>query len=169
MHTTQALRSAAAFFLVTFSTAFLMTIGIRLTGWFSHAPVITPEAGEGLGIAIMIGVVTLAVGAALRRLEPVEIRSALLGAASVLLAIPLSLAALTHTWEASTFVISGFGVLALAAGLLVARGISEELDEEEALTAPPVVETRRVVEARPQVVEERRVAAARPHVLEETE
>jgi hypothetical protein len=167
MHTTQALRSAAAFFLVTFSTAFLMTIGIRLTGWFSHAPVITPEAGEGLGIAIMIGVVTLAVGAALRRLEPVEIRSALLGAASVLLAIPLSLAALTHTWEASTFVISGFGILALAAGLLVARGISEELDEEEGVA--PVVKNRRLIETRAPVVEERRVVGVRPHVLEETE
>ncbi len=166
MYTTQALRSAAAFFLVTFSTAFLMTIGIRLTGWFSHAPVITPEAGEGLGIAIMIGVVTLAVGAALRRLEPVEIRSALLGAASVLLAIPLSLAALTHTWEASTFVISGFGLLALAAGLLVARGISEEHDEEEGVA--PVVKARRVIEEPAPVVEERIITRSTPHVLEES-
>jgi hypothetical protein len=76
-------------------------------------------------------VVTLAVGAALRRLEPLEIRSALLGAASVLLAIPLSLAALTQVWETSTWVISGFGVLALSAGLLVARSLSTRLDSVE--------------------------------------
>jgi hypothetical protein len=131
MRTTQALRSAAAFFLVTFSAAFLMTIGIRLTGWFTHAPNIGPQAQEGLGVAIMLGVVTLAVGAALRRLEPLEIRSALLGAASVLLAIPLSLAALTQVWETSTWVISGFGVLALSAGLLVARSLTTRLDSVE--------------------------------------
>ncbi len=133
MHRSQALRSAAAFFLVTFSTAFLMTIGIRLTGWFSHAPSIPPEATEGLGIAIMVGVVTLAVGAALRRLEAIEIRSALLGAASVLLAIPLSLAALTRVIETSTFLISGFGILLLAGGLLVAnslRGAREAIESD---------------------------------------
>ncbi len=169
MRSTHALRSATAFFLVTFSAAFLMTIGIRLTGWFTHAPVIAPDAQQGLGVAIMAGVVTLAVGAALRRLEPLEIRSALLGAASVLLAIPLSLAALTQTWEPSTLVVSGVGILALTAGLMVARGISEGLDEEEAESPPPVVETRRVVQPRPQLVEERRVVVARPHVLEETE
>lgn len=121
----QALRSAAAFFLVTFSAAFLMTIGIRLTGWFTHPPEISPRVTEGLGVAIMLGVVTLAVGAALRRLEAIEIRSALLGAASVLLSIPLSLAALTQTVDTSTFVISGFGLLLLGFGLLVANSLRE--------------------------------------------
>jgi hypothetical protein len=135
MHTTQALRSAAAFFLVTFSSAFLMTIGIRLTGWFTHPPIISPKATETLGVAIMIGVLILAVGTAVRRLEAHEVRSALLGGASVLLSIPLSLAALTQTWETSTWVISGFGVLALAAGLLVARGLSTRLDAVENRTA----------------------------------
>ena len=129
--TSNAIRSAVAFFLVTFSVAFLMTIGIRLTGWFTHAPNISAAAQEGLGIAIMVGVVTLAVGAALRRLEAIEIRSALLGAASVLLAIPLSLAALTRTFDTSTWVIVGFGVLALAAGLLVAYGLRQRLGFED--------------------------------------
>ena len=80
-------RSATAFFLVTFSTAFLMTIGMRLTGWFTRAPVISVEQNKGLGIAIMIAVMTLAIGAGLRRMEVAELRSALLGAASVLLAL----------------------------------------------------------------------------------
>ena len=129
--TSNAIRSAVAFFLVTFSVAFLMTIGIRLTGWFTHAPNISPAAQEGLGVAIMVGVVTLAVGAALRRLEAIEIRSALLGAASVLLAIPLSFAALTRTFDTSTWVIVGFGLLALAAGLLVAYGLRQRLGFED--------------------------------------
>jgi len=133
-HRRQALRSAAAFFLVTFSAAFLMTIGIRLTGWFTHSPDITPQATEGLGIAIMLGVVTLAVGAALRRLEAIEIRSALLGASSVLLSIPLSLGAITQKWDASTFVISGFGLLLLGFGLLVANSLR---DAREAIEADP--------------------------------
>lgn len=127
----QALRSATAFFLVTLSAAFLMTIGIRLTGWFTHAPEITPKAQEGLGIAIMVGVVVLAVGAALRRLEAIEIRSALLGASSVLLAIPLSLAALTQHIDASTFVISGFGLVLLAFGLLVANSLRDAPDHSD--------------------------------------
>lgn len=126
-----ALQSALAFFLVTFSTAFLMTIGIRLTGWFTHAPNVTPQAQEGLGIAIMIGVVILAVGAAVRRLEALEIRSALLGAASVLLSIPLSLAAINGTFDTSTWVISGFGLVLLGGGLLVAYGLRERLALEE--------------------------------------
>ena len=133
MDQNQALRSAAAFFLVTFSTAFLMTMGIRLTGWFTHAPVIAPEATAGLGVSIMVGVITLAVGAALRRLEVIEIRSALLGAASVLLSIPLSLAALTQTVDTSTFIIAGFGLVLLAGGLLVANrlGAARELVESD--------------------------------------
>ena len=129
--TTLAFRSALAFFLVTFSVAFLMTIGIRMTGWFTHAPNITPKAQEGLGIAIMVGVVVLAVGAALRRLEAIEVRSALLGAASVLLSIPLSAAAINGAFDTSTWVISGFGLVLLAGGLLVAYGLRERLGFED--------------------------------------
>jgi hypothetical protein len=123
MFKSHAVRSAMAFFLVTFSTAFLMTIGFRMTGWFTKAPDISGKAGEDLGIAIMIGVITLAVGAALRRMEASELRSAFLGAASVLIAIPLSEAAINHSWSLSTSIILAFGLLLLAAGLLVAVGI----------------------------------------------
>jgi hypothetical protein len=123
--TSTALRAAIAFFLVTFSTAFMMTIGIRLTGWFTHPPIISPKATETLGVAIMIGVLILAVGTAVRRLEAHEVRSALLGGASVLLSIPLSSAAINGSADTSTFVTTGFGLVLLAGGLLVAYGLRE--------------------------------------------
>ena len=79
----------------------------------------------------MVGVVVLAVGAALRRLEAIEVRSALLGAASVLLSIPLSAAAINGAFDTSTWVISGFGLVLLAGGLLVAYGLRERLGFED--------------------------------------
>jgi hypothetical protein len=118
-------RSATAFFLVTFSTAFLMTIGMRLTGWFTRAPVISTEQNKGLGIAIMIAVMTLAIGAGLRRMEVAELRSALLGAASVLLALPLSQAAIAQSWDIATTIITALGVVLLTAGLLVSLSIEQ--------------------------------------------
>ena len=124
----QALRSATAFFLLTFSTAFLMTIGIRLTGWFTRAPEISQIASQDLGVAIMIGVVALAVGSTIRRMDVVELRSALIGAASVLLAIPTSYAAINHKWDVSTLVVSSFGAVLLMAGLLVAITTRSEED-----------------------------------------
>jgi hypothetical protein len=119
------IRSAAAFFLVTFSTAFLMTIGMRLTGWFSRLPQTTPQQNESLGIAIMVAVMTLAVGAFLRRMSAIELRSAVLGAASVLLALPMSEAAISQSWNLATTIISGLGLIALIAGLLVSVGLVE--------------------------------------------
>ena len=118
--TRQPLRSATAFFLLTFSTAFLMTIGIRLTGWFTRSPEIPQDAMRDLGVAIMIGVAALAVGGAIRRMDAVELRSALIGAASVLLAIPTSFAAINHRWDASTTVVVSFSAVLLLTGLLVA-------------------------------------------------
>lgn len=132
MFTSYAFRSAMAFFLVTFSTAFLMTIGIRMTGWFTRPPVISPQQGEGLGVAIMIGVITLAVGAGLRRMGAAELRSAFLGAASVLMAIPLSEAAINRSWSFATSIILVFGLLLLAAGILVAIGMRSATEGEEA-------------------------------------
>ena len=117
-----AVRSAVAFFLVTFSTAFLMTIGVRLTGWFTRLPEVTPESAQTLGICVMGAVLVLAVGAGLRRMGAVELRSALLGAASILLAIPISYAAISHTWQVSTTIIGGLGLLLLIVGLAVAWG-----------------------------------------------
>jgi hypothetical protein len=114
------LRSALAFFLVTFSTAFLATIGARLTGWFTQPLDLTKIHAEALGVTIMVGVIVLAVGAAVRRLELHELRSAFLGAASVLLAIPTSAVAILHVWPVSWTIISVLGIVLLAAGFIVA-------------------------------------------------
>jgi len=124
-------RSATAFFLVTFSTAFLMTIGMRLTGWFTRAPEISTEHNKGLGIAIMIAVMTLAIGAGLRRMEIAELRSALLGAASVLLALPLSQAAISQSWDVATTIITLLGVVLLMAGLLVSLSIEQRKEGQQ--------------------------------------
>ena len=117
-----ALRAAIAFFLVTFSTAFLASIGARLTGWFTQPLDLTQVHAEELGVTIMAGVIILAVGAGVRRMEIAELRSALLGAASVLLAIPTSAVAILHIWPVSWTIISVLGLVLLAGGFLVAFG-----------------------------------------------
>ena len=128
MNRQTALRSAIAFFLVTFSTAFLCTVGARLTGWFTQPLDLTKFHSEALGVAIMVGVITLAVGAGVRRLDAGELRSALLGAASVLLAIPTSALVIFHIWPVSWTIICILGLVLLAAGFLVAastRSVTE--------------------------------------------
>jgi len=115
-----AFRSASSFFLVTFSTAFLFTLGARLTGWFTRSPAIPAEQTQALGIAIMIAVVCLAVGAGIRRLSAGELQSALLGASAILLSTPLAIAVLTGDWQLSTAAVSGMGLLTLGLGWLVA-------------------------------------------------
>jgi hypothetical protein len=115
-----AFRSASSFFLVTFSTAFLFTLGARLTGWFTRAPNIPPQQQQMLGIAIMIAVVCLAVGAGIRRLSASELQSALLGASAILLSTPLAIAVLTGDWQLSTAAVSSMGLLTLALGWVVA-------------------------------------------------
>ena len=87
-------------------------------------------ATQDLGIAIMVGVVALAVGSTIRRMDAVELRSALIGAASVLLAIPTSYAAINHKWDVSTFVVVSFGVVLLLAGLLVALTTRSEAESD---------------------------------------
>ena len=129
-----AIRSASSFFLVTFSTAFLFTLGARMTGWFTRAPVIPAEQTQSLGIAIMIAVVCLAVGAGIRRLSAGELQSALLGASAILLSTPLALAVLTGDWQLSTAAVSGMGLLTLVLGWVVAlargaKGLDEEMSD----------------------------------------
>ncbi len=120
MSSNHAIRAALAFFLVTFSTAFLMTVGIRLTGWFTTLPQISPKGARDLGVTIMIAVTILAVGATIRRMDAGELRSALLGAAAVLLSISLSSAAINHDWGVSSTITTVTGLLLLAGGMLVA-------------------------------------------------
>jgi uncharacterized membrane protein len=117
-------RSAVSFFLLTFSTAFLMTVGMRMTGWFTRTPQITIQENMVLGVCIMLAVIALAIGAFLHRLEMVELRSALLGAASVLLALPLSEAAINQTWSLGTTIVTALGFICLALGVLVSVGLN---------------------------------------------
>lgn len=124
-------RGAVAFFLVTFSTAFLMTVGARLTNWFTDAPKMAST--ETTGVSIMIAVVTLALGFSLRRMTLMEFRSALLGGAAVLLAISLSGAVNTDSLTGVFTFIFLLGLLLLMAGLFVSwrmgvRGIGENDD-----------------------------------------
>jgi hypothetical protein len=114
------LRSAAAFFLIAFSTAFLFSIGVRLTGWFTKLPAIAPQDMKALGLAIMVAVVCLAMGAGLRRMTAGELQSALLGASAILMSTPLAQAVLTNDWAISTAAVSGLGLIILALGVLVA-------------------------------------------------
>ena len=118
-------RSAISFFLLTFSTAFLMTVGMRMTGWFTRAPQITIQENMVLGVCIMLAVTALALGAFLHRMEMIELRSALLGAASVLLALPLSEAAINQTWSLGTTIVTALGFISLGIGLLVSVGLSD--------------------------------------------
>src|ERR1700722_605268 len=117
-------RSAISFFLLTFSTAFLMTVGMRMTGWFTRAPQITIQENMVLGMCIMLAVTALALGAFLHRLEMVELRSALLGAASVLMALPLSEAAINQTWSLGTTIVTALGFICLGLGFLVSVGLN---------------------------------------------
>jgi len=113
-------RSAAAFFLIAFSTAFLFSIGVRLTGWFTRLPAIEPADMKTLGVAIMVAVTCLAIGAGLRRMSAQELQSALLGASAILLSTPLAQAVLTNEWAFSTAAVSGLGLVTLALGVIVA-------------------------------------------------
>ena len=126
-----ALRAAIAFCLVTFSTAFLATIGARLTGWFTSPLDLTKIHAEELGATIMAGVIILAVGASVRRLDRAELRSALLGAASVLLAIPASSVAIFHAWPTYWTVITVLGLVLLIGGFIVAGAVQGH-DQSEA-------------------------------------
>jgi len=127
----KALRSAIAFFLMTFSTAYLFTIGVRLTGGFTRAPEVPAQGLQSVGLSIIIGVAILIVGAGIRRLTAAEMQSALLGAAAVLLATPVATAVLTATWNMSTAVVSGFGFLTLLFGLLIAFIRKSESNADE--------------------------------------
>lgn len=121
------IQGGAAFFLVTFSAAFLMTVGARLTNWFTDAPKVVET--QTAGISIMVAVVIMALGFALRRMSLMEFRSALLGAASVLLAISLSGAAHASTLTGVFTFVFVLGLALLAAGLFVSWRMSLQGEE----------------------------------------
>ena len=127
----RAVRSAIAFFLMTFSTAYLFTLGVKLTGGFTRVPDISAQGLQSTGLSIIVGVAVLIVGAGIRRLTAAEMQSALLGASAVLLATPVATAVLNSDWSLATAVVSGFGVLTLAFGLLIAWFRKSESNADE--------------------------------------
>lgn len=127
----KAVRSAISFFLVTFSTAYLFTIGVKLTGWFTRGPEFPQEGMQGVGLSIIIGVAFLVIGAGMRRLTAAEMQSALLGASAVLLATPFSQAVLFNDWGLSTIVVSTLGIVTLLCGLLLAYTRKNESNADE--------------------------------------
>jgi hypothetical protein len=129
MPDTRHLRSAAAFFLIAFSTAFLFAIGGNLTGWFRHAPIV-PKDLTTLGLSIMVAVLCLVLGAGLRRMSRAELQSALLGASAVLMSTPLAHAVLNDEWSFTTAAVSGIGLLTLAIGIVVAYGRRDPASED---------------------------------------
>lgn len=122
------MRSAAAFFLIAFSTAFLFAIGVSLTGWFRHAPEPPKDLGV-LGGAIIVAVLCLVLGAGLRRMSRAELQSALLGASAVLMSTPLAHAVLNDEWGISTAAVGGLGLLTLALGIGVAFGRRDPVED----------------------------------------
>ena len=78
----------------------------------------------------MAGVIILAVGASVRRLDRAELRSALLGAASVLLAIPASSVAIFHAWPTYWTVITVLGLVLLIGGFIVAGAVHGQEQSE---------------------------------------
>ena len=72
----------------------------------------------------LMNVTTLAIGAFLHRMEMIELRSALLGAASVLMALPLSEAAINQTWSLGTTIVTALGFISLGIGILVSVGLN---------------------------------------------
>ncbi len=127
----KAVQSAVAFFLMTFSTAYLFTLGMKLTGGFTRVPDISGQGLQSVGLSIIVGVAILIVGAGIRRLTAAEMQSALLGASAVLLATPVANAVMSSEWTFSTTVVSGFGILTLAFGLLIAFVRKSESNADE--------------------------------------
>ncbi|MDC7674814.1 hypothetical protein [Asticcacaulis machinosus] len=125
----KSVRSAVKFFAVSLSAAYLFTIGMKLTGWFTRSPDIPDEGMATTGMSIIVGVAILIFGAAVRRFTAAETQAALLGASAVLLATPVVQLVTTHSFDLSTLVVSGFGIITLVAGLLVALTRRPTLDE----------------------------------------
>ncbi len=116
----KAVRSAIKFFMVSLSAAYLFSIGMKLTGWFTDAPGIPPEAMGLTGLSIIGAVAVLIFGAAVRRFTAAETQAALLGASAVLLASPVVQVVTTRKIDVSTAVVSGLGLMTLVIGLMVA-------------------------------------------------
>ena len=128
-------RSGVGFFLTTLAGAFVGALGGRLAGLFGPAELIRTDT-KMLGLGLLLAFVVLVAGLVIRRMNVTEIRSAMLGAASVLISIPLSRLALSGAaWDEKAAGMATLGAVFLAAGLLVAflfarRGAADSSHED---------------------------------------
>lgn len=113
-------RSGLGFFLTTLAGAVLGAIGGRLAGLFGPAETMRTDT-KLFGLYLLVAFIVLVAGMALRRLNGTEIRSALLGAASVLISIPLSRIAITGgEWDEKGVGMATLGLMFVGAGLIAA-------------------------------------------------
>lgn len=120
MNKINSVRSGLGFFLTTLAGAVLGAIGGRLAGVFGPAETMRADT-KLFGAYLLVAFIVLVVGMALRRLNGTEIRSALLGAASVLISIPLSRIAITGgAFEEKGLGMAGLGLMFVVAGLFAA-------------------------------------------------
>jgi hypothetical protein len=121
------MRSGLGFFLTTLAGAFLGALGGRLSGLFGPAETIRTDT-KILGMALLLAFVVLVAGMALRRMNGMEIRSAMLGAGSVLISIPLSRVALTgEAWNPTSAGMAMLGLVFLGVGMFVAFAFSSRM------------------------------------------
>jgi hypothetical protein len=121
------LRSGLGFFLTTLAGAFLGALGGRLSGLFGPAETIRTDT-KILGLALLTAFVVLVAGMSLRRMNGTEIRSAMLGAGSVLISIPLSRVALTgESWTSASIGMATLGLVFFGVGLFVAFAFASRM------------------------------------------
>lgn len=120
MTKTNSVRWGLGFFLTVLAGAFLGAVGGRLAGVFGKAEAMGVDT-KLFGLYLLVGFGVLVAGMSLRRMDGQEIRSAMLGAAAVLISIPLSRVAITGgVWDEKAIGMAGLGLLFFAIGILVA-------------------------------------------------
>ena len=120
MTKTKSVRWGLGFFLTVLSGAFLGAVGGRLAGVFGKAEAMGTDT-KMFGLYLLVGFGVLVAGMSLRRMDGQEIRSAMLGAAAVLISIPLSRVAITGgAWDEKAVGMAMLGLLFFAIGMVVA-------------------------------------------------
>jgi hypothetical protein len=120
-------RSGIGFFLTTLAGAYLGAIGGRLAGLFGPAETLTTDS-KLFGLYLLIAFIVLVVGMGLRRMDGTEIRSALLGAASVLISIPVSRLAVTGgPWDDKAVGMATLGLMFFGVGMFAAFAFASRM------------------------------------------
>ncbi len=121
-------RSGLGFFLTTLAGAFLGALGGRMAGLFGPAEVLKADT-KMFGLYLLLAFGVLVVGMSLRRMDGTEIRSAMLGAGSVLISMPLSRVAITGApWDEKLAGVLTLGVICLVLGLAASFAFANRIE-----------------------------------------